>query len=168
VSRGKWPVRRRSSLAQKYTIFVYHVNVIGQELVNPHLQSAPDMARTRSRAAARKPEETVGDRLRRFRKLKGLTQTELGDEIGISQRVITYYETEGGTLSPELLVKFAEALEVSTDAILGLEKSGRRDEAAKPQSLALWRRFHRIQKLPPHDRKTILRMIDALAERTSK
>jgi transcriptional regulator with XRE-family HTH domain len=99
---------------------------------------------------------------------QGLTQTELGDRIGISQRVVTYYEREGGTLSPDLLVKFAEALDVSTDALLGVQRDARHAAAdiQKPASLALWRRFRRIEQFPDHDRKTILRMIDALAERT--
>jgi hypothetical protein len=76
---------------------------------------------------------------------------------------VTYYEREGGTL----LLKLAEGRR-STDALLGVEREPRRTTAdiQKPASLALWRRFRRIEQLPDHDRKTILRMIDALAERT--
>lgn len=40
------------------------------------------------------PEFTLGDRLRRSREAVGLTQVELADAIGISQRSISNYEAD--------------------------------------------------------------------------
>jgi transcriptional regulator with XRE-family HTH domain len=89
--------------------------------------------------------------------------------MGISQRLVAYYEAEGGSPSPELLVRFAEALEVAPDALLGTEKKKRgRVEAASPDSVRVWKRFRRIQELPESDRKTVLRMIDAFVEGASR
>jgi transcriptional regulator with XRE-family HTH domain len=110
--------------------------------------------------------ESTGDRIRELRKLRGFTQTELGKLIGVSQRVITYYENEGGSLSPELLAKIAEALRVSADQLLGRKKE--RVGSHAPESLRLWRRLKRVEELPPQDKKAVLKMIDAMAERASR
>lgn len=107
--------------------------------------------------------ETFGSRLRRLRKAKGLTQTELGARAGVSQRVVTYYEREGGSPSLELVVKFSEALGVSSEVLLGVKGGAEPREAASPVSLRLLRRLKRLEELPAHDQKAVLRMIDALA-----
>lgn len=127
-------------------------------------------AAPKRRPRARKPAstETLGERIRRFRKAKGLTQTELGAIVGVSQRLMTYYEAQGGTLGADLLARFAEALDVSTDVLLGLESSGDARETASSDTLRLWRRLRRIEEIPPQDQKTILKMIDTLADRAAK
>lgn len=122
------------------------------------------MATSRRRTAPRK-DETVGERIRRLRKVRGLSQTDLGELVGLTQRQMTYYETQGGSLSAELVVKFAQALRVSADEILGIQPPRVRARAADPKSVRLWRHFSRVEQLPPHDRKSILKMIDALADR---
>jgi transcriptional regulator with XRE-family HTH domain len=103
-----------------------------------------------------------GDRLRQLRKSQALTQAELGERMGISQRLVAYYEAQGGSPSPELLVRFAEALGVSTSELLGV--TSRSNERPNPDSVRLWRRFRRVQELPEGDRKTIFRMIDTFVE----
>ena len=73
-----------------------------------------------------------GDRLRQLRKEQGLTQTELGKRMGISQRLVAYYEAQGGSPSPELLVKFADALGVSTNTLLGVDRAIRMADRPNP------------------------------------
>lgn len=104
-----------------------------------------------------------GDRLRQLRKEQALTQTELGERMGISQRLVAYYEAQGGSPSPELLVRFADALGISTNVLLGVERPSRA-ERPNPESVRVWRRFRRVQELSEHDRKAVLRMIDAFVE----
>lgn len=137
---------------------------------NPYLKCGMVKAATAERPAAtkKKTTETLGDRIRRFRKVKGLTQTELGEIVGISQRLMTYYETQGGRPAADLLARFAEALDVSTDVLLGRTEADDPRAAASPQTLRLWRRLRRIEEIAPQDQKAILKMIDALADRTGK
>jgi transcriptional regulator with XRE-family HTH domain len=125
-------------------------------------------SKKRSSVRAKASPETLGDRIRRFRKVKGLTQTELGEIVGISQRLMTYYETQGGRPAADLLARFAEALDVSTDVLLGRTEAEDPRASASPQTLRLWRRLRRIEEIPPQDQKAILKMIDALADRTGK
>lgn len=126
------------------------------------------VSKKRSSVRAKASSETLGDRIRRFRKVKGLTQTELGEIVGISQRLMTYYETQGGRPAADLLARFAEALDVSTDVLLGRTEAEDPRASASPQTLRLWRRLRRIEEIPPQDQKAILKMIDALADRTGK
>ena len=64
-----------------------------------------------------------GDRLRRLRKERKLTQKELACLIGVKNSVISFYEVGDRTPSLEVLVKLSKALHVSTDVLLGLDKS---------------------------------------------
>ncbi len=63
-----------------------------------------------------------GDRLRRLRKERKLTQKELAGRIGVKNSVISFYEVGDRTPSLEVLVKLSKALHVSTDVLLGLDK----------------------------------------------
>ncbi|MGH9366332.1 MAG: helix-turn-helix domain-containing protein, partial [Thermoanaerobaculia bacterium] len=79
--------------------------------------------------------ETLGDRIRKFRLAKGLTQTELGKMVGVTQRVITYYEVRGVSPPPDLLVRIADALDVWLDELFGRTAPGRGPAAAPGESL---------------------------------
>lgn len=127
-------------------------------------KSAPTLVPVMAPKTRTASAESFGERLRRFRQAKGLTQLQLGQAAGISKRMVAYYEIQGGTPAPDLLVKLAEALDVTTDALAGRKPAPRRDEPLSPESLRLWRRMRRIEELPLHDRKTILKMIDAMAD----
>ena len=103
-----------------------------------------------------------GARLTELRKAAGVTQTALAAEIGISQRMMAYYE--GPTAQPpaNLLPLIARALGVSIDALLGVESSRRR---AKATDTRLQRRLAQIEKLSVQERRQILQVLDALIER---
>jgi len=80
---------------------------------------------------------------------------------------MTYYEVQGGEPRPELLVKIAEVLGVSVDVRTG-RHAPKRSAAVATEDLTLWRRLKRIQELPPHDRKALLKMIDAMADQAHR
>ena len=63
-----------------------------------------------------------GSRLKELRKQAGLTQKQLGDRLGITKSVVSFYELRERTPSPEVLVKMAEVFHVTTDFLLGIEK----------------------------------------------
>jgi transcriptional regulator with XRE-family HTH domain len=103
--------------------------------------------------------ETFGDRLARLRKARGFTQTELGERIGLSQRMVTYYERRSGRPPAHVLPHLAAALKVSVDELVGYE---RLKEPAAPRNARLWRKLRDIEKLNEPDRKAVLRFVDAL------
>jgi len=82
------------------------------------------------------PNETIGDRLARIRKSRGLTQIEISQRVGISQALYSSYERARLRLSAEMLAQIAIVLNVSSDEILGIAKpstAGKADRSTKPQ-----------------------------------
>ncbi|MCC6131761.1 MAG: helix-turn-helix transcriptional regulator [Acidobacteria bacterium] len=104
--------------------------------------------------------ETVGRRLARIRKEQGFTQVELAQRIGIIQALVSDYERDKLRLNAEMLARFARALDVSADEILGL--NGAKRASAQGPSLRILRRLNRIASLPPAKQKALLQTIDAL------
>lgn len=92
---------------------------------------------------------------------RGLTQAELGEAVGVSQRVIAYYETEGEQPPGALLVDLARMLAVSRDELLGL---GGLHGTDQPEKGAMLKRLQRIEELPASDQKALRKFLDALLD----
>ena len=107
--------------------------------------------------------EPFGQRLARLRKAAGYTQTELGDLLGVSQRVITYYERESERPPSHLLPPLADALKVSVDELVGHQPL--KKAAPAPKHSRLWRKLRAVEELGDADRKAVIRFIDALLAR---
>ena len=60
-----------------------------------------------------------GPRLAALRKAAGFTQTAFAQEVGVSQRMMAYYEGASAHPPSALLPAMAAALGVSVDALLG-------------------------------------------------
>ena len=60
-----------------------------------------------------------GERLRELRESKKLTQRQLAEKLGLNQQDISRYEREQIDLSTEMIRKFCEFFEVSSDFLLG-------------------------------------------------
>lgn len=102
-----------------------------------------------------------GQRLAQLRKNAGYTQKELADEVGVTRRMIAYYESESEHLPASLLVELAQALNVTTDELLGV----RQVKKKKPsQDTRLQRRFQQIEKMPARERRQLMQLIDTFLE----
>lgn len=64
-----------------------------------------------------------GDRLKTLRTQKNLTQQQLADRLGLTKSVISAYETQLHRPSYETLVQLSRIFRVSTDYLLGVERS---------------------------------------------
>ena len=99
-----------------------------------------------------------GVRLFTTRKSRGLSQMELGEKIGLSKRMISYYE--GDTPGPpvEILKKIADALNVTTSYLM-LEsplKTLKEDDVTP----TVRKHLEALKKLPAKEQKTIFHMIE--------
>lgn len=106
---------------------------------------------------------TFGQRLVALRKAAAMTQQELADEVGVSRRMLAYYEGQSEHPPTTLLPALAQALDVSTDELLGLApplKPTRRMRDNRMQ-----RRLQQIATLPPEERRQIMQLVDAFIER---
>jgi transcriptional regulator with XRE-family HTH domain len=69
-----------------------------------------------------------GDRVKQLRENAGMTQAELGNLIGVSDRVLGYYESnERFPRKQEVIAKLATVFNVSTDYLLGTDGSFMQD-----------------------------------------
>lgn len=62
-----------------------------------------------------------GMKLKALRKQAGLTQQQLAAQLGITKSVVSFYELQARSPSPEVLTKLAQIFHVSTDYLLGLD-----------------------------------------------
>lgn len=102
-------------------------------------------------------EETFGQRLARLRKERGYTQVQLAQKIGIIQALISEYELDKLRPYHEMIIRFAQALDITADELLGMRSP--RNNEHKP-SLKLLRRMQKIERLPPFEQKILLKTID--------
>lgn len=105
--------------------------------------------------------ERLGERLAHLRKQRGYTQVELAEQMGIIQSLISDYERDRLRPHPEMIVRFALTLGISTDELLGVAAPDKRNGARAPASRRVLRRLQKIETLPRRDQEALLRTIDA-------
>lgn len=109
------------------------------------------------------PTTPFGRRLVQLRTERSLTQTQLADLIGSTQRNISHYETVAELPPAHVLVKIAKALGVTADELLDL-KTARSASKTKddPETRRLWRKFQLVRTLPDKDQRAVIRLINSL------
>ena len=105
--------------------------------------------------------ESFGQRMARLRKDAGFTQRDLSRQLGISQRMVAYYEAQAEHPPTHIIPALAELLSVSADELLGLQPL----KPARAANPSLWRRLRQIDKLPAKDKRQLLAVIDTFLER---
>lgn len=118
------------------------------------VEGAPMKVRSRTTAG-------FGERLAALRGARGLSQEELAQAAGVSRRMIAYYEAESDQPPGALLVDLAQALKVSADELLGLKPA---TEKTPPRTARLRKRLQLVEQLPAVDQRTVLKLVEALAE----
>ncbi|HMG00012.1 MAG TPA: helix-turn-helix transcriptional regulator [Gemmatimonadaceae bacterium] len=103
-----------------------------------------------------------GARLAELRKAAGYTQVEFAQDVGISQRMVAYYEGPEAHPPAHLLPDMARVLGVSADELLGLAPLRRVKKAGNSR---LERRLQQLEKLPPQEKRQALQLLDAFIER---
>jgi transcriptional regulator with XRE-family HTH domain len=94
------------------------------------------------------------NQLRSLREMRGLTQGELGMRAGIAAASVSHFETGQRLPSLDSLVKLADALQVSVDALLG--------RGSVDQSPHLDPIFLRASRAPAQTLDTVRRVTEAL------
>jgi transcriptional regulator with XRE-family HTH domain len=112
--------------------------------------------------AKKEPETAFGKRLFTLRKACGLTQIQLAEALGTTQRVISYYETEAELPPAAAIISLARILHVSTDELLGV-RPAKSNGHSSPERQRLWKRFQKMEALPTKDQRAVIRLINSLA-----
>ena len=108
-------------------------------------------------------ETSFGERLQAIRKARGLTQVQLAEAAGTTQRAISYYETEAGFPPAPAVLDLAGALHISTDELLGVKPPKVERIHDGSEARRTWKRFQMVASLPERDQKAVIRLINSLA-----
>lgn len=73
---------------------------------------------------------TIADRILELRKMKGISQEELADKIGVSRQAVSKWESEQSIPEIDKIVLLSDFFEVSTDYLLkGFENIKKRNDS---------------------------------------
>ena len=61
-----------------------------------------------------------GSNLKKMRIQHGLTQKQLGELVGVTKSVISFYERQERSPSPDVVVRLSNLFNTSTDELLGV------------------------------------------------
>lgn len=112
-----------------------------------------------------KQQSEFGQRLKELRRKKGLTQAELAKVSGMSRRMIVHYESYVKMPPTDKIKKIAEAIGVSSDDLIGIQKISSKNKKRTELSYKLMKKFKIIEELPTREQNTIFSLINALAEK---
>lgn len=70
----------------------------------------------------------LGDNIRRARQKRGLTQSALAEQLGVSDRAVSRWETNAASPDVNLLARLALSLETTADALLGVDPQRMQEE----------------------------------------
>ncbi len=97
-----------------------------------------------------------GKRVADARRQRGLTQRELADLLGVSQKMVDYFERRASNVTADVIRNLADVLKVSADDLLGLQSA-----RAKPGPKSkLQRQIEQIERLPLAKQKAIAQVLD--------
>lgn len=74
---------------------------------------------------------SIGQNIKNYRKQLGLTQEELASQLYVTAQAVSKWESDGGLPDTAQIVPLAKALNISTDALFGLENADYDQMAAK-------------------------------------
>jgi transcriptional regulator with XRE-family HTH domain len=94
---------------------------------------------------------------------RGYTQAELAHELGVTQRMVSYYEGHSEYPPASLLPRMAKLLNVTADELLGLKPL----KATRQPDTRLLRRLQQIEKLSTAKGRQIIQVIDTFIENNS-
>lgn len=65
---------------------------------------------------------TIADRIQELRKMKGMSQEQLADAVGVSRQAVSKWESEQSTPDPDKIIALSDVFDVTTDYLLkGIE-----------------------------------------------
>jgi transcriptional regulator with XRE-family HTH domain len=109
---------------------------------------------------------SVGQRIAKCRKDIGMTQSQLADTMGLKQNLVSDYERGKIRPHPEMLARFAIALQVSSDKLLGLEESDL--DTFSNRAKNLMKKLRQAIELPVKDQRVLINVLEGLVVKNQK
>ncbi len=106
------------------------------------------------------PTLPISQRIKELRKIKGVTQGELAEEIGVDMKMVSYYETGKSIPSVDALIKIAMIFDVTVDYLL-FEDSPKRPLKQTGDN-ELIEMLSELDKLTEEDKQSMKHIIKSL------
>ena len=119
----------------------------------------------KSKPAAPPSPEVLGARLKEVRQMRGVTQAELAEKLGVTQSLVSQFERGEVRLYADVLVAIAKVLRVSPLRLLGADKVEDESLLGSPR---LRRLLHLADQLSRRDKQALLRTIEGYVEGRAK
>lgn len=100
--------------------------------------------------------ERFGQRLRAIRQERKLSLAELGERSQTNLNQISRYERAAVVPTIDIVFRLAEALGVSVGELLDSDQP-----TVKPESREIFQRLTEVEQLPPEERETVKKLMDA-------
>jgi transcriptional regulator with XRE-family HTH domain len=113
---------------------------------------------------SKRPRPVFGARLHALREEAGLSQAQVAEKLGISQRAYAFWEREPVALRVEQLTALANILDAPVEALIGQQPKQR---GGGPVGKAR-RVFETVSQLPRSQQQKILEVVEALVAQHSK
>lgn len=107
----------------------------------------------------------VGARIRFLRRQRRISQTELGQALGVTFQQVQKYERGSNRVAVATLIRIADKLEVSPTELLGVEGDAPKADwsvLSAPGGAEFAKAFARLKS--PATRKAVLRLVSSLAD----
>ena len=104
-----------------------------------------------------------GANIKTFRKNKGFTQEELAGMLGVTPQAVSRWESEAGLPDVSMIVPIAQALNITTDALLGYHVQSQ-DDRITEQVFTKMKEFEDVE----HPGQSALAVCEYLAEEANK
>lgn len=110
--------------------------------------------------------QTLGQRIAQTRKALGLTQTQVAEQLGISQQTLAHYEVGRLRIAISTLVPLSEILHSSVDELVNgqpaAKEGGKRGPASKLQ-----RQMEQVRQLPRTKQQFVMEMLDTVIQQAA-
>ncbi len=106
-----------------------------------------------------KPRSDFGQRLTDARLKAGLSQAELGERLGMTQRAIAHWERRRVSLYPEQIETLCSALKISAEELLGFNGTSRDKPGPKSK---IRKQAEQVEKLPRKRQQFVVEVLDKL------
>jgi transcriptional regulator with XRE-family HTH domain len=103
-----------------------------------------------------------GEKVRKLRKKKGLSQVELADKVGMNANHLSRLERGVGLPSTEILKRLGQTLEATVDYLLSDDDTEAPAAEVHIENKALAERIKLIEELDSEDQEAVFRVIDSM------
>ncbi|MGY5540333.1 helix-turn-helix domain-containing protein [Vibrio brasiliensis] len=108
----------------------------------------------------------LGQRIAQTRKALGLTQTQVAEQLGISQQTLAHYEVGRLRIAVSTLVPLAEILHSSVDELLHGKEAAKGSNKRGPAS-KLQQQIEQVRQLPRAKQQFVMEMLDTVIQQAA-